>query len=101
MLVPAAVAGVWIRSGGAARVGWAGVVRSAEIHSEREGKKREKRSGGKKLKLAISKAGQLTELEPVPAPEHWDYSLNQRALFVSVLTHISQSVGCSLPNGPT
>lgn len=51
-------------------MGWAGVVRSAEIHLEREGKKREKCSREKKPNPAITKVGQLPELEPVPSPEH-------------------------------
>lgn len=40
-LVPAAVAGISIRSGGVERVGCVGVVRSAEIHLEREEKRGE------------------------------------------------------------
>lgn len=41
VLVPAAVAGISIRSGGVASVGCVGVVRFAEIHLEREGKEGE------------------------------------------------------------
>lgn len=99
MLVPAAVAGISIRPGGVVRVGRVGVVTFAEIHLERGGKEGENAQERKNLKPAINKPRQLEQLESVPAAEHWDYSLNQRALFVSMLTPISQSEDCSTPNG--